>query len=166
MNPYNGEPKRSHSQPRDEPVEGSIDLEAPLDQVWRLFEDVAGWRSWNPCIAVARARPTGTLIEGSRLWWAFKPIRRRYLYRLPVVARLVVVVPAREVTWEVSFLPGFHARHTYSFQDLGDDRCRFTSWEQAHGPAYGLLRPFWRAHFRFVRDASLTGIAHALVRRS
>lgn len=104
------------------------------------------------------------MATGSTLVWAFRPIRRRYLYRLPAVARLVVVEPEREVTWEVTALPGFHARHTYSFEDLGGSRCRFSSWEQASGPLYRWLRPFWSAHFRFVCEESLAGAA-AAVRR-
>lgn len=92
--------------------------------------------------------------------WAFRPLKRRYLYRLPAVATLTVVDEQREVTWRVR-LPGFEAQHTYSFVDLGDGRCRFGSWEQASGLLYRLLRRFWLAHFRFVRDASLIGAAEA-----
>lgn len=148
----------------DLPVQGTCDIDAPVQQVWQLFGDVPGWAGWNPCIAVARTVPSGPPAAGSTLLWAFRPIRRRYLYRLPAVARLTDVIPGREVTWEVTAVPGFHARHTYSFEDLGDGRCRFGSWEQASGPVYRLLRPFWLAHFRFVRDASLSGMADAMRR--
>lgn len=141
-------------------VEGDIELPIPVDQMWRLFSDVAGWPSWNSCMAVARVRPDGRLTTGATLVWAFEPLKRRYLYRLPAIARLTVVEQEREVTWHVRF-PGFEALHTYSFVDLGDGRCRFGSWEQARGPLYRLLRRFWLAHFRFVRDASLAGAAEA-----
>ncbi len=135
-----------------------------MDQVWRLFADVAGWSGWNGCISGARVVPGGRLAAGATLVWAFRPIRRRYLYRLPAIARLVVVEPEREVTWEVTALPGFHARHTYSFADLGGGRSRFGSWEQASGPLYRGLRRFWTAHFRFVCEESVAGAA-AAVRR-
>jgi pimeloyl-ACP methyl ester carboxylesterase len=146
-----------------EVVEGDIELPVPVSQLWRLFSDVAGWPSWNSCMAVARVRPAGQLRTGATLLWAFRPLRRRYLYRLPAVATLTVVRPEEEVTWRVR-LPGFDALHTYSFTDLGGGRCRFGSWEQASGPLYRLLRPFWLAHFRFVRDASLAGAATAVRR--
>lgn len=114
-------------------------------------------------MAVARVHPGGRLVAGATLVWAFNPLRRRYLYRMPAVATLTVVEAEREVTWRVR-LPGFEALHTYSFVDLGDGRCRFGSWEQASGPLYRLLRRFWLAHFRFVRDASLAGAAEAVDR--
>lgn len=108
--------------------------------------------------------PRGRLARGATLVWAFRPVRRRYLYRLPAIARLVVVEPEREVTWEVTALPGFHARHTYSFADLGEGRSRFGSWEQASGPLYRWLHRFWTAHFRFVCEESIAGAADAVRR--
>ncbi|WP_432515089.1 SRPBCC family protein [Kineococcus sp. SYSU DK001] len=148
----------------DAPVEGTVDLDVPVEQFWRLFADVRGWPSWNSCMSVARVHPGDVLSPGSTLLWAFRPIRRRYLYRLPSLARSVVVVPCQEVTWEVTVLPGFHARHTYSFEALDGGRCRFGSWERASGPTYRLLRSFWRAHFRFVLEASLAGAVTAAAR--
>ena len=85
-----------------------------------------------------------------------RPIRRRYLYRMPAVAKIIECEPQRKVTWEVS-APGFHARHSYLFEPLGPDSSRFGSWEVAEGRSYGLMRRFWLAHFRFVRDQSLAG---------
>ncbi|MGH9901372.1 MAG: MBL fold metallo-hydrolase, partial [Pyrinomonadaceae bacterium] len=41
--------------------------------------------------------------------------------------------------------------------DLGDDRSRFGSWEQATGWSFRLMRRFWIAHFEFVKDRSLDG---------
>jgi hypothetical protein len=139
------------------PVEGSVELPMPVEELWRIFRSPRGWSRWNSCFWAAGVTG-GRLETGRTLLWAFEPIRPEYLYKLPAVARLVDVVPGRRVTWEVTALPGFLARHTYWMEPIGNEACRFGSWEVADGPLYLLLRPFWLAHFRFVRDASLAGV--------
>jgi pimeloyl-ACP methyl ester carboxylesterase len=126
-----------------------------LERLWRVFSDVAAWPEWNPCFRWVRAID-GELRAGIRLVWIFNPIRPSYRYRLPAVARVVECEPERKVTWEVS-LPGFYARHSYLFESLGPDRCRFGSWEVAEGPAYRRFRRFWLAHFRYVCRSSTEG---------
>jgi pimeloyl-ACP methyl ester carboxylesterase len=138
------------------PIEGQTEVDLPIDRLWRIFCDVRDWPDWNPCFWAAKVRgerlqPDATLV------WAFNPIRPWYLYRLPAVATIVEFEPGRKVTWEVSRFPGFHARHSYLFDDLGSGRSRFGSWEVASGPAYRVARRFWLAHFRYVRDSSLEG---------
>jgi glyoxylase-like metal-dependent hydrolase (beta-lactamase superfamily II) len=65
--------------------------------------------------------------------------------------------PRRKVTWEVTALPGFFARHTYHAEDLGNGQTRFGSWEKACGPSFEGMRFFWQAHFEFVCRESLAG---------
>lgn len=142
----------------DQPVVGWGPVGIPVEELWRTFADVGSWSSWNPCISAARV-VGGELRPGARLVWVFRPVRRRYLYRMPAVATLTEVVPLERVTWEVR-LPGFHALHSFMFDRSADGSAsRFGSWEIARGPAYRLLRTFWLAHFRFVRDASIEGAA-------
>jgi hypothetical protein len=145
------------------PVAGAVDLGMSVKELWSIFADVRAWPSWNPSMwtAAVSGGPTlgggAPLAQGEQLIWAFNPIRRRYLYRLPVIAELAEVIPESRVTWEVTIIPGMWALHTYWMEPLDQDRCRFGSWEVANGPAYRIMRPFWLAHFRFVRDASLKG---------
>jgi hypothetical protein len=145
------------------PVAGSIELPMSVEQLWSIFADVRAWPTWNPCMwtATVGGGPSlaegGPLTKGEPLIWAFNPIRRRYLYRLPVMAELVEVVPSSRVSWEVTLIPGMWALHTYWMEPIDEGRCRFGSWEVAEGPVYRSLRPFWQAHFAFVRDASLEG---------
>jgi hypothetical protein len=152
------------------PVAGSVELPMSVAEVWRRFVRVRAWPTWNPCMWTATVTGGATLAEGAPpevgrlLVWAFNPIRRRYLYRLPAIATLVEVVPERRMTWEVTLLPGMWARHTYWMEPLDDGRCRFGSWEVAEGPVYRLLRFFWLAHFRYVCRTSLQG-ARRLARR-
>ena len=137
------------------PIEGWADVEMPVDRLWEIFMDVPGWSRWNPCIWRARMRG-GELREGATLVWAFNPIKRGYLYKMPAAAEIVEVVPSERVTWEVK-APGFHALHSYKFEQAGPDRCRFGSWEVAEGPAFRAMRRFWLAHFRYVCRESLAG---------
>ncbi|MEA2218039.1 MAG: hypothetical protein QOJ35_665 [Solirubrobacteraceae bacterium] len=144
------------------PIEGSVEVAMSVDALWETFLDVPGWSRWNPCIWRSSVRG-GELREGATLVWAFNAIRGRYLYKLPAVAEIVEVLPARRITWEVG-APGFHALHSYRFEAVAADRCRFGSWEVAEGPVFRLLRRFWLAHFRYVCTESLAG-ARSLARR-
>ncbi len=139
----------------DAPIADWIPVAMSVEKLWDAFTDVRRWPRWNGCIRWARVRG-GHLREGATLVWLFNPVRPWLPYLLPSVARLVDVEPHRRVTWEVR-LPGFHALHSYLFEDLGDEGSRFGSWETADGALYRALRPFWRLHFRFVCAESLAG---------
>ena len=138
------------------PIEGYIDLDMPLERLWQIFTDVPHWPRWNPCFWWARVLG-GELKAGTILYWCFNPIHPKYLYKMPAVARIIEYEPLRLVTWEVTSPPGFHALHSYKFEALGPNRCRFGSWEVAKGPFYQIMRRFWLAHFRFVCQSSLAG---------
>ncbi len=162
--PPAGRPTRGPGsiRPRDPalPIAGWVELAMPVERLWAIFADVAGWPRWNRCFWWARVTG-GELRRGATLVWCFNPIRPHYLYKMPAVARIVAYEPARLVTWEVTIPPGFHALHSYRFAPRGPDRCCFGSWEVAEGPAYTAARAFWLAHFRYVCRASLAG-AHRL----
>ena len=136
------------------PVTGTVDLAIPVSELWECFTHANHWPRWNPCMFWVQNQ---NLILGQQLVWAFAPIRWWYLYLLPGVAKIVEVEPNRKVTWEVTALPGFYARHTYFVEDLGKDCSRFGSWEKAMGPTFRLFQWFWIAHFVFVKDQSLAG---------
>jgi len=136
------------------PVQGTVEVAIPADVLWRCFTRADQWPRWNRCMFWAANRD---LKQGDRLLWAFEPLRRWLPYKLPGIAELVEVEPGRQVTWEVTAVPGFFARHSYTVEDLGDGRSRFGSWEKAMGPSFRLLERFWVAHFEFVKDRSLQG---------
>jgi hypothetical protein len=139
------------------PIEGYVELDIPVAQIWQSFLQVKKWSRWNKCIFWGRVWG-GELKQGAWLIWVFNPIKPYYLYKLPSIAKIVEFEPERKITWEVTVLPGFHARHSYIFEELAGGGSRFGSWEVASGFTYRLLRRFWLAHFRFVRDESLKGI--------
>lgn len=136
------------------PIEGTVDVDVPISELWNFFTRADLWPRWNRCMLWARNRD---LVPGRRLLWAFRPIRSWYPYVLPAVAKIVEVEGGRRVTWEVTALPGFYARHTYHVKDLGKGRTRFGSWEKAMGWGFRLMRRFWVPHFVFVKDRSLEG---------
>jgi cyclase len=136
------------------PVEGTVDVGVPVSALWEAFTRAELWPRWNRCMLWVHNRD---LVRDRRLWWAFRPIRWWYPYVLPAVARIVEVKDKKRVTWEVTALPGFHARHTYHMKDLGGGRTRFGSWEKAMGKGFRLTRWFWVPHFVFVRGSSLEG---------
>lgn len=136
------------------PVEGAVEVEAPVSTLWEAFTRADLWPRWNRCMLWVRNRD---LVRGRRLLWGFRPIRRWYPYVLPAVARIVEVKDRERVTWEVTALPGFYARHTYYMKNLGSGRTRFGSWEKAMGRGFRLMRWFWVPHFVFVKDRSLEG---------
>jgi hypothetical protein len=141
-----------------EPVHGSVEVAVPADVLWACFSRANWWPRWNPCMFWVRNHE---LKLGQRLIWAFQPIRPIYLYKLLGVAGIAELEEGHDgnysVTWEVTALPGFFARHTYFAEALPDGRSRFGSWEQAMGPTFRLLKRFWLAHFVFVKDRSLDG---------
>ncbi|MDQ3803499.1 MAG: MBL fold metallo-hydrolase [Acidobacteriota bacterium] len=138
------------------PVQGTVDVDVPAGVLWEAFRHADWWPRWNKCFFWARNRD---LKLGDKLVWAFEPIRPWYLYKMFAVANIVELEPGRKVTWEVTAMPGFYARHTYHVEDLGGGRSRFGSWEQAMGPQarFPLTKKFWVAHFTFVKDRSLEG---------
>ena len=150
--------KRSEIVARDPlPIEGSVELEIPVEELWDVFVDVERWPRWNRCVWRSRVRG-GDLREGATLSWVFNPIKPWYPYKMPARAEIVELQRHDRVTWEVN-APGFHALHSYRFAGLGSRGCRFGSWEVAEGPLYRATRRFWLAHFRYVCRASLAGAA-------
>jgi polyketide cyclase/dehydrase/lipid transport protein len=138
------------------PIEGSVELDMPIETLWDAFLDVERWPDWNPCIWRARVKGGGELREGATLAWVFNAMKPWYPYKMPARAEIVELVQNDRVTWEVE-APGFHALHSYRFAGLGTGRSRFGSWEVAEGPMFRATRRFWLAHFRYVCRESLAG---------
>lgn len=138
------------------PIQGTVDLDIPISVLWEAFTQANSWAGWNECFYWARNRD---LIPGKMLIWCFQPLRWWLPYKMPAIANIVEVEKERKVTWEVSAMPGFYARHTYHMEDLGDGKSRFGSWEQAMGAQirFPPTKKFWKSHFEFVKDRSLEG---------
>ena len=136
------------------PIQGTVDVDIPIETLWASFAHANYWPRWNQCFFWARNRD---LVKGQHLIWVFQPIKPWLPYKMWSIANIVELEPQNKVTWEVTALPGMYARHTYHVEDLGNGRTRFGSWEQGMGPGFRLTRWFWIKHFTFVKDESLKG---------
>lgn len=136
------------------PVQGTVDVDVPIDTLWQSFAHANLWPRWNRCFFWARNKD---LVKGQHLIWTFQPIKPWYPYKMWAIANIVEMEPGKRVTWEVTALPGMYARHTYHMEDLGGGRTRFGSWEQGMGWGFRPMRWFWLKHFTFVKDESLVG---------
>jgi cyclase len=137
-----------------EPVQGTVDVDIPIETLWEFFVHANDWPRWNDCFFWAHNK---NLVKGQHLIWTFQPIKPWLPYKMWAIANIVELVPRQKVTWEVTALPGMYARHTYHMEDLGNGRTRFGSWEQAMGGGFRMVRWFWLRHFTFVKDESLKG---------
>ena len=137
-----------------EPVQGTVELDVPIDVLWESFRHANFWPRWNKCFFWASNKD---LVKGQKLIWTFQPIKPWLPYKMWAIANIVELEPQKMVTWEVTALPGFYARHTYHMEDLGNGRSRFGSWEQGTGWGFRMMKWFWMRHFPFVKDESLIG---------
>lgn len=137
-----------------DPVQGTVEVNIPIDSLWECFRHANWWPRWNPCFFWAR---NPDLVLGQKLVWTFQPIKPYLPYKMFAIATIVELEARKKVTWEVSALPGFYARHTYHMEDLGGGRSRFGSYEKAMGWSFRLMKWFWIKHFTFVKDESLRG---------
>ena len=137
-----------------EPVQGTVEIDVPIDTLWECFRHANWWARWNKCFFWARNKD---LVLGQKLVWIFQPIKWYLPYKMFAIANIVELEPKKKVTWEVTALPGFYARHTYHMEDLGGGRSRFGSYEKAMGWSFKLMKWFWIKHFTFVKDESLKG---------
>lgn len=137
-----------------EPVQGTVEVNIPIDTLWECFRQANLWPRWNKCFFWARNKD---LVLGQKLVWIFQPIKWFLPYKMFAIANIVELEPKKKVTWEVTALPGFYARHTYHMEDLGGGRSRFGSYEKAMGWSFQLMKWFWIKHFTFVKDESLKG---------
>ena len=136
------------------PVQGTVDIDVPIDVLWSSFTHANLWPRWNKCFFWAKNKD---LVKGQHLIWTFQPIKPWLPYKMWAIANIVEFEPQKKVTWEVTALPGMYARHTYHVEDLGNGRTRFGSWEQGMGWGFRPMRWFWLKHFTFVKDESLIG---------
>lgn len=140
--------------PSMEPVQGTVEVDIPIDKLWDFFRNASLWARWNKCFFWGWNKD---LVLGRQLIWAFQPVKWFLPYKMPAIAKIVEVEPRKKVTWEVTAMPGFYARHTYHMEDLGNGRSRFGSYEKAMGWSFKLNKWFWIKHFTFVKDESLKG---------
>lgn len=109
-----------------------IDIDAPVERVWKVLTDLAEYPQWNPMIRWI----SGELRPGARLKVRFEPEGRRgHTFR----PKLMTVKPGRELRWlGWPRFPGFFdTEHYWIINETPDGNARLF-----HGVViYGLLAP-------------------------
>jgi hypothetical protein len=109
-------------------IRKTIEINAPLSVVWRVFSCMEDWQQWNE---VCR---NCCYIEGDEMalhtCFAFE-VAPLY-FPLRVEPRITKCEPGREVVWTGGRL-GIRAEHRFRFDDL-DGRVQLLSEEEFKGP--------------------------------
>jgi len=102
-------------------AESELTISGPIDTVFSQFVDFRRWSAWMPASFRPMRGPSRPLRQGDRLL-----IR---VTGLPSIIRVERVEGPREVCWSGG-LPGvMHARHTFTFEAVGDKTTRVRSTE-------------------------------------
>jgi len=116
--------------------EAQIEINAPVDIVWKALTDFSKYPEWNPFILEAR----GELKHGSIV-----------RFRVPGVpaelsAPITSLVENQEFVWEANApIPGFQPRYMRILQQIDDNRTLFVNREEFDGWVTTLLGPILEA---------------------
>ncbi|MEL6309265.1 MAG: SRPBCC domain-containing protein [Chloroflexota bacterium] len=118
-------------------LEATIDIDAPIAQVWQHLTDFANYPAWNPYILTA----TGELKRGAMITFTVAGG-----LPLPLNAPITALTPERELTWEARVpIPGFQPRYIRRLEALSDARTRFINREEFEGYTAGIAKPVLNA---------------------
>jgi hypothetical protein len=112
------------------PVYGTaeIDVDAPVETVWRVLTELEQWPSWNP--DVTSMTVGGPLAQGTVFRWKAGP--------RTIVSTIERVEPSRSVVWSGKTL-GVKATHAWHFERVGEKTHVLTE-EALRGLVARLLR--------------------------
>ena len=105
-----------------------IEIDAPIEKVWRALTDFASFPEWNPFIRRIKGTPTiGSRLEVSLGASGTKPMTFR--------PRVLNVVPNRELRWlgRLGLPRLFDGEHIFELVPLGPNRTRFVQRERFRG---------------------------------
>ena len=106
-------------------IEATVEIDAPVKEVWTLVSDLRNMRRWSPQNAKTFLRGDGGI--GTRMI----NINRRGLLVWPTQSEVVRFAPEKEIAFRVK--ENFTV-WSYELEDLGDGRTRLTSRREApHG---------------------------------
>ena len=91
-------------------IEATIQINAPLQNVWDVFSDISNWDEWNPVCRECRFIEGNSLVKGACISFELSPVV------LPIRISPVVehCEPGRKVVWSGSRM-GIHAEHEFYF---------------------------------------------------
>ena len=115
-------------------IEESVEINAPLPVVWRVFSAMEDWQSWNTvcencCIVTGNGMAQDT---------CFTFQMRPYYLPIKVTPTITKCEPGKEVIWEGSRF-GVKAVHRFIFEEK-ENTVRLTSSEAFRGPLLWLSK--------------------------
>jgi hypothetical protein len=115
-------------------IEETVEINAPLPVVWRVFSTMENWQSWNTvcenCCIVSG--------EGMAQDTCFTFQMRPYYLPIKVMPTITKCEPGKEVIWEGSRF-GVRAVHSFTFEER-EDVVLLTSSESFRGPLLWLSK--------------------------
>ena len=109
-------------------IEESVEINAPLPVVWRIFSQMEDWGSWNTVCENCCIISGDSMAENTCFTFNMRP------YYLPIKVTPIITKcdPGKEVIWEGSRF-GVHAVHRFIFEEK-ENAVRLTSSEAFRGP--------------------------------
>jgi uncharacterized protein YndB with AHSA1/START domain len=105
-----------------EPIESTIEIDAPPAKVWSLVSDLRNMSRWSPqCL---RTFVRGDIAVGSKA----VNINRRGLLMWPTQSKVVRLTPEQEIAFRVK---ENYTVWSYHLEDLGGGRTRLTNRREA-----------------------------------
>ena len=109
-------------------IEETVEINAPLPVVWRVFSTMEDWQNWNTvCENCCIVRGNG-MAQDTCFTFQMRP----YYLPIKVMPTITKCEPAKEVIWEGSRF-GVRAVHKFIFEDK-EDTVLLTSSETFRGP--------------------------------
>ena len=132
----------------------TIDVRAPVAQVWAVLREVERWPEWATTVTSVRRLDDGPLAVGSRV--------RVEQPKIPPTEYLVTELePGRSFTW-VATGPGVRTTARHVLEDLGTGGTRVTLAVEQAGPVGRVMGRFYRG----LTDRYLAAEAEGLRARS
>ncbi len=118
-------------------VKHQIEINAPVQEVWKLWYDIEGWNAWYPDIVSVTKKTPGKVMSGTRFVQKMKLGGRA----LPVKTELSALQEPVKIAWSGGG-PGLQVVHSILLDDLGG-RTRVRSeetWDGLLSPLPALFR--------------------------
>lgn len=138
-------------------IHTSIDINAPLERVWRILSNTQDYPQWNPFIREV----TGKLAVGQQLVVNIHPPGSHSMRFKP---RVLVLEPQQELRWlgKLLFSGIFDGEHYFKLQALNAQQTRFL-----HGESFkGLLIPLLKKSLEKDTKAGFAAMNAALKARA
>ncbi|OGP58863.1 MAG: hypothetical protein A2V67_19300 [Deltaproteobacteria bacterium RBG_13_61_14] len=115
-------------------TEKAIEINAPVDKVWKLMLDIPSWPRWFPTLKAAGMISGQPLAQGSVFYFKLGLVGPAMNMKVTITAS----EPNKRVAWAGGML-GVTGVHSFDFEAQGD-KTRVTSREVLQGPMVGLMK--------------------------